>query len=444
MPRTAPTDQTIEYARPDGSILRARLERREGGVWAVDLRPFGGGRPTLKPAGSRAGTKDETEARQLALAELRAIAGGMVAGTQAAVSGPVKQVELYLQRRVALRKMTEATAASAYHSIVTCWDILQQRYGVLKWSQVQRQHIGDLVAALGQHTYRGKALAPNTVLRYLNYTKGFLSWALDEGIVQASPIHRHKEIPSRDTSYKRPWLEAWQVGALLEASFAGRDEYKHNACRAWPEILATGAYTGARETEVLGLAMSELKFTGGERGFGTLRFQHNRWRRLKNDKSERVFSLWPAHAAILKAYVAREKPPEDGLLFPGPDGHMWKELRHAMDRDIEAAKITTAITDHGLRHSYVSCRSRMYKEIVRGGQIVVVPVHLKDIIREVGHASERMAREVYDHDSLDPVEGWTDLDYAAALRERRKGLARPAAGRTASKRARRSASKRSA
>lgn len=433
----------VELVRNDSSILRARLEKRNEGTYAIDLRAWGRGRPTLKPTGSLVGTKDLREAKELARRELAAVAGGLAGGTPIAARTPMEQVEAYIRRKRSQKKMTQHTAASAYTCIARCWAILNELFGVARWAEVDREHIGPLVDALTERTFDGRRLKQNTILKHCNYTKGFFRHAVDERIVKASPMHDHTAIPQRDKSFVRPWLEPWEMGLLLETSFKLRAGYPHNACQEWPEILATEMYTGAREDEVLGLAVAQVSFTGGDRGAGTIDFKDNRWRKLKNPQSARTFSMWPAHAKILRAYMQRARPPRDGLLFPNGRGKMWADLRESMARDLKAAGITKAITDHSMRHSYISARSRMYVRHVEGKRIVERAVHHKDISLEVGHGSERMVREIYDHDSQHPVEGWVDLDYATALGVFRKGLRKPPSGRAAPKRATRSASKRS-
>jgi integrase len=455
------TRQTVvvEHKKADGSILRTNLERRKEGTWAIDLRAEGlgsKGRPTLKAPGQRYGTKDQAEAVKLAQAMLAGIAGGSTAGTASALLSVPRQMEKYIHLKRAGGRMTHHTAAAAYTCLIRCWAILNQTAGITSWRQFTRPMVGPMVKQLETRTFKGRQLGTNSVLKHLNYLKGFLRWATDEGIVTQSALHRHTAVPPRDTSFTREWLEPHEMGLLLEASFAGRAEYPHNACHAWPEILATLAYTGARESEVLGLRVADLKLgKHGTRNAGTLDITEYAGRRLKNVASRRLFSLWPAHAAILKAYLLRYTPPADGLLFPGPDGKRWGELRGSMDRDLAAAGLTKPgdkpgdppvlrhITDHSLRHTYISARSRQYRELTYRGRTTLAAVHMADIAGEVGHGSERMTREVYTHASQTPTEGVTELDYATALRLFRKGLVKPPAGRTASKAAARSKATRS-
>ena len=45
------------YQHKDGRTATVRLEPRSNGVWAIDLRKFAGGRPTLKEPGQKFGVK---------------------------------------------------------------------------------------------------------------------------------------------------------------------------------------------------------------------------------------------------------------------------------------------------------------------------------------------------------------------------------------------------
>lgn len=443
MPRQTPPERIAEYTKPDGTILRARIEwRRADGVWGVDLRHLNRGRPRLAEPKAGLTKSDVVAAKRLAVEELRAIAGGKVSGTRAALVAPMEHATAYVSRKEDFKAMTARTAADAWRAIDRCWTILHEDLGLTAWDQVQRPHITTLVDGLRSRVFDGKRLGQNSIRNHLNYLKGFMKAAEDAGIVKASPIHRHTAVPKADTSYVRDWLEPAELGLLLEVSFAGRKNYPHNACQEWPEILATEAYTGARETEVLGLLVRDISLTGGLHGAGTIRYEKNTHRRVKNPSSARLVSMWPAHGAIMAAYLKRAKLPQDSLAFPNRKGKKWSSLHASMKRDLKAAKIEKAITDHSMRHSYISARARMYTRQIEGNRIVERATHLKDIILEVGHGSDRMARTVYDHSSPHPVEGWTELNYATALELLRKGLgARPR--RAAATRAKRSSASRS-
>lgn len=440
----------VEFRKPDGSVLSATLEpRKKEGTWALDLRsPFKRGRPTMKRPGERHGVKSLAEARELAVLELRNIAAGTGAITPAAARKPEDMVMEYLTRRVASGRMRVETAAKAQPAILGVWEILRDQLGLTSWSQFGTEHAGPLGDIMLKRTYRGKKTKRNTVVNHINYTKGFVKHLVTSKVLSTSPLHDNDELPQREEPEAGDWLEPWEMGLLLETSFdiRARGEYPHNACHAWPEILATQAYTGAREREILGLATRDVKLTGGDHGAGTIRLVASTHRRLKNTPSDRTVHLWPAHRDILRSYIAREKPPADGLFFPGRDGGMWGELRGSMSRDLKASGLKHHITDHRMRHSALTARSRMYVEVVRGGRVELAPVHLSDLIREFGHASERMARAVYIHASEHRVPGWTVLDYAAALEEHRRAERKKGLGGRAGKRSatsKRTASKRS-
>ncbi|HEY0994838.1 MAG TPA: site-specific integrase [Gemmatimonadaceae bacterium] len=422
MPPIPSRDAIVEYTKADGSILRATLELRAEGTYAINLRKWDLGRPTLKPVGQRFGTKNLKEARELARLELGKIAGGEPSGTAEAARGPLGHVKAYVDNSVRDGKIRPTGSAAAYRCISRCWLILRDRVGLTQWSQFDREHVEPLCDALYELEHRGKPLGRNSVLKHLNYLKGFTRNARDKGLMSSLPVHQHTSVPKRDKSYKRAWMEPAEMGLLLERSFALRDvesAYPHNACQDWPEILATECYTGAREDEILGLATEDVTLKGGRYGYGTMTFRDNKFRELKNPGSERTFHIWPALGRILRVYEKRKRPVKGGLFFARPDGRMWAELRESMARDLKAAGIEKHITDHSMRHGYISARARMYTEFVEHGRTIQRAVHWADIKNEVGHASVAM-RAVYEHDSQHPVEGWTELDYAAALTRARE------------------------
>jgi len=67
--RASKRNSVVTYTRKDGSILRAKLEPRPEGTYAIDLRAFHRGRPTLKAPGDLRGTKILGEAKQYEIIE---------------------------------------------------------------------------------------------------------------------------------------------------------------------------------------------------------------------------------------------------------------------------------------------------------------------------------------------------------------------------------------
>ena len=121
-------NSVVTYTRKDGSILRAKLEPRPEGTYAIDLRAFHRGRPTLKAPGDLRGTKSLGEAKQYALRELQAIDRGMAAGTPSARIGPQTQVQAYIEQRRSIGGMRTETAAAAYTCIIRVWAFFHDAY----------------------------------------------------------------------------------------------------------------------------------------------------------------------------------------------------------------------------------------------------------------------------------------------------------------------------
>lgn len=435
MPRTGQSF-VVQHTQKDGSVLSARVSERPEHTYEIDLRRWKKGRPTLKARGCRAGTRNVGEARQLAVDMLAALGKGSAGATDHALIGPLTMIDQYIQGRLDGGFMRQETAAQVATRLLRVWTHFAEDRGFMRWDQVQRKDIPELAAYLKDREFtangRRYKLATNSQLGYMNSLKGFFRWLEDTEVIPASPIHRHGSVPKLDKSFKRDWLEPHEVGMFLKAVFAGRKSYPANACRSFPEIAASECYTGAREGEMLGLAFSEWTPDGGVHGAGTMRIQDNKWRKIKNEDSERVIHLWPAHGKIIRDYVARAKPPMGGLMFPNPDGQMWSDLRESMERDLKAAGIVKHISPHCLRHSYVSLRARCVKEVVVRGKITRVAVHPEDIMKEVGHGSTKMTLDVYKHASEDATLDATVVDYPAFLKDFEKRLGHSATGKRAS------------
>ena len=141
MPPIPSRDAIVEYTKADGSILRATLELRAEGTYAINLRKWDLGRPTLKPVGQRFGTKNLKEARELARLELGKIAGGEPSGTAEAARGPLGHVKAYVDNSVRDGKIRPTGSAAAYRCISRCWLILRDRVGLTQWSQFDREHV---------------------------------------------------------------------------------------------------------------------------------------------------------------------------------------------------------------------------------------------------------------------------------------------------------------
>lgn len=251
----------VSIRQQDGSTLRARIEKRAEGTYAIDLRAWQLGRPTLKAPGALYGTKLYTEAQKYGRHQLEAIAQSVAVGTAPSRMGPTVQITEYIADRIASEDMTKETGAAACTCILRIWAYFVANHGYTSWRQVERPDARKLAKYLREHEFPRGRLKRNSVLKHFNYCKGFLGWCVDTKIIQSSPFARNKFIPGRDNSFVRNWLEPHEVGALLAASFAGRPNYPKNACAAWPEILATQAYTGAERTRSSGSCLTTLPST---------------------------------------------------------------------------------------------------------------------------------------------------------------------------------------
>jgi integrase len=448
------TSETIRVTLEDHAVVETNIFQQDG-VWKINLRTWGCGRPSLMPPGSRKGTKNVDEARALAgpvlrdaVARYRASRGlttplSTEAPTDYRALKPMEQVDELLKQRVAGKSVREGTAAKYRQAIEFAWLFFNGTLGRRRWEELSVQDLTRYLEFLRAHVdERTKApLTTRTQARHCTSLLTFLSHAWRMGFIDQpdARLFSHPLRPSVDSDYEGPFLELHEAGLLLETSF---DAYKaglhHHACPHWPWILAVMFYTGCREAEALGLMVDDVRLPseGSDPeedgwGHGVLRMGDHPHRPLKNKASIRDVPLWPALAALLREYLRIFRPPADGLLFPRPGviqlpgkqraAAMWRRLDGSMTRDVKAAKIAKNVTDHAIRRTYVTARVRMLKLGERRGELQVVEaVSPKEIAVEVGHRDEQMVRRVYDRQRARSIPGFEVLDYAAVLAAYRK------------------------
>lgn len=233
---------------------------------------------------------------------------------------------------------------------------------------------------------RGSTLGGGAVRHHLNVLSNVYKRAQSEGCVPPgfNPCAAMIDKPKGRAEEAR-WLEVHEGALLLESA---RTYVPNRAELALPFIyplIATYLLTGGRESEVLGLEVTDVNF---ERK--TITFRPNEWRRLKTSTSHRTVPLWPQLEPILRDHI-KSGSRVGGLLFPAPrTGGMVTDFRKALDVVAERAGWKAGeVRSKAFRHTY--CAARL--QTLDNG----APVSIYTVGKEMGHGGESLVKRVYGH-----------------------------------------------
>jgi integrase len=153
-------------------------------------------------------------------------------------------------------------------------------------------------------------------------------------------------------------------------------------------LLATFLLTGGRESEVLGLEVTDINFDRK-----TVVIRPNDWRRLKTNGSHRVVPLWPQLEKILSDYL-KTTGRKTGLLFPSmrlDEPGMVTDFRKVLD----------AVADRTGRWKAGDVRSKQFRHTYCAARLQTLdngaPVATFTVSKELGHANTELVDEVYGH-----------------------------------------------
>jgi len=303
-----------------GATIDARIfTRQRGGAQPrlyADFRDFsdqGGGQEALRPRGARYATTDPEEGRQLAEARLKELVekeahvpnGGAMGRALSSV------IHHHLRMKAASLEGTPQWLGNVEVHLTAAADYFGDD---LDLSTLQPADVEEYAVWLNeQPNGRGGTLGSGSVIQYLNSLSNLYRRAISMGLVgmgknPVANMHRKPKV----VRVKTPWLEVPELSGILRFAF---EEFKPRredlAFPLFPQVLATLALTGGRETEIYGLRTVDVNF---ERGI--IRIEPNEWRRLKNDRSERPVRLFSQLAEILHAHLTGPHAPQGDLLFP--------------------------------------------------------------------------------------------------------------------------------
>jgi integrase len=174
-------------------------------------------------------------------------------------------------------------------------------------------------------------------------------------------------------------LRSEEIDALLRA-----------ATPAYRPLLATAVFTGARQSELLGLQWADVDFDGGVVHVRRQLDRSGSYSEPKTPTALRAVVLMPSLAALLKEHQARS--PHGGATDPvfatatGRPMYYRNVTRRGLAAAITKAGLAregeTRLRFHDLRHTYASLL------ISQGLNVVFVS-------RQLGHASPSMTLNVY-------------------------------------------------
>lgn len=372
------------------------------GRWYLDARAWadvGGRKQPLIPAEEKLATRDPVVARALA-------------------TTIIQGYEEKRRNRALLGVERTATLSeyAAYHlaekakegAVTDAWMDQAQRHlqHALDYFGADRDlasiRVADVQAYAGwlakQKDRRKRLLSGGTRRQYLNSLSNLFKRAAGEGYVKpgANPVAALMHKPSARRLEAR-WLEVHEAALLLESARTWKPKRTDTALPFAHVLIATFLLTGGRETEVLGLEVSDVSFDRG-----TVTFRPNQWRRLKTRTSHRTVPLHPQLREILQAYVfAGESPMAAGLLFPShrapkreekdaPTQAMLTDFRKPLDAIAERAGWKPGeIRSKQFRHTFTAAR---LQTLDRGA-----PISPWTVARELGHGGRDLVDRVYGH-----------------------------------------------
>lgn len=352
---------------------------RPGRGWYGDFRNFaevGGGQEALKPEGSRRATEDQGQATLLfarRLEYLQARRAGRVPEPAAPVLVP--RMLSYLERHGELkaadgraRPLTIAREHRKLEAIATWW-------GDPRLDAIDLRHLNELKLRL-------KDRAPQTVCHYVNAVSSLLQSAVSDGYVRHNVARDVKRPRVRRSEV--PYLESAQGHALLVAAGELDADPDYRGVRPLRALIGTALLAGPRKRELFALLVEDVDFDAG-----VVRFRPNAYYGdRKSRHAVRNVPLWPQLRSLLVPVVGDRA---SGLVFPGAEGGPLRDVRTAIARAFERAKLPKPRGKewHLFRHTYTAMRLQTLDQ--------GAPVSLWTVAKELGHGSVTMIEQTYGH-----------------------------------------------
>lgn len=319
-----------------GTRVEDRLYTKSKGKTAryyADFRDFadvGGKQEALKPEGSRSAATDKKIAVALARARLKELTQARARANEGTPDDRSFDalVVPHLRAKAAANTVTEQWLGNVRVHL----EMAAQFFGPqTDLAVVSPKRVGEYAAwLLTQPNGRGGTLSSGSVHQYLGslhqlYRRAVYWELLAPGVNPVGSLFDRPPV----TREKTLWLEVPEVIEVLRFAFVDYEPTRTDLALPWfPEVLATIALTGCRETEVYGLRACEVDINRG-----VLRIQQNEWRDLKTPGSERTVRIPTQLWGILRDYREAHRPQGD-LFFPSArcqSESMITDIRAALD-----------------------------------------------------------------------------------------------------------------
>jgi integrase len=243
----------------------------------------------------------------------------------------------------------------------------------------------DVVAVMRE--LQADGLSPWTVKRILGALSCVFTFALRRGYIATHPFHRLE----RD---ERPHPLRSDQRVLSQRELA----HLFAACpRRYRPLLVTGAYTGARLSEVLGLSWDDVDFAAG---VIHVRHQLARGRRgvpphriaPKTRASVREIPLLPQLAAVLRQH-------KRGSRFSGDADYVFATSRGTafLHHNVSKRVLRRAATEAGLDRDGRRVRFHDLRHTFASHLIIDIRLDVVQVGRILGHARTSMTLDTYTH-----------------------------------------------
>jgi integrase len=357
------------------------------GRWYGDFRSMGGRQTALIAPGQKRATTDKRIARAIANDIEKELLRGQLTGI---VTGRVKRASFgdYAYEHLDTKtRLGKKLSASHLNDLAKRLEVAAEFFGPrTALDQIDAEDVRRYYLHLTERDNgRGEKLSPATQRAYLSALGGMLEQARREGYTDANPVRNLTVTPV----VERPEAQFYEPGDVWNLLEAAKDYDAQRPGSFLHPIVATLAYTGGRQAEVLGLEIEDVDFDSvvvkGKKG--AIHFRPNTWRGLKTRGSARAVPMWPDLREILRPFIGERTA---GLLFPSYRGGMRRDLRKALDRiGVLAGFPKGHVRTKPFRHTYGSMRI----QTVDSGE----PVAIYTVSRELGHRDTKMVEQTYGH-----------------------------------------------